>query len=60
MIIGIHPTVDYAFKHVFGRDRTRPLLIHLTNSVLEPPAGHAVFYMDLLNPFNPKEALDDK
>lgn len=60
MNIGIHPTVDYAFKHLFGRERTRPLLIHLTNSVLTPPAGYVVSHLDVLNPFNPKEALDDK
>src|SRR5947207_2788000 len=60
MIVGIDPKVDYAFKHLFGREKTRPLLIHLTNSVLNPPAGRAIFDLDLLNPFNPKEALDDK
>jgi len=60
MIIGIEPTVDYAFKHVFGRPKTQPLLIHLTNAVLSRPAGHRVDYLDLLNPFNPKESLDDK
>ena len=60
MIIGIDPTVDYAFKHVFGRPNTRPLLIHLTNGVLVRPPGHRVDELDLLNPFNPKESLDDK
>jgi len=59
MIIGIDPTVDYAFKHLYGRERTRPLLMHLSNSVLVP-AGHAIFHLELLNPFNAKEALDDK
>jgi len=34
--------------------------MHLTNSVLAPPPGHRVSNIELLNPFNPKEALDDK
>jgi predicted transposase/invertase (TIGR01784 family) len=60
MILGVSPLVDYAFKHLYGRDKTRPLLIHVTDSVLDPPAGHHINYMDVLNPFNPKEALTDK
>jgi hypothetical protein len=42
MIIGIDPKVDYAFKHLFGRDATRLLLIHAINSVLGPAPGHEV------------------
>jgi predicted transposase/invertase (TIGR01784 family) len=60
MPLGIDPKVDYAFKHLFGRDATRPLLIDLLDSVLEPAPGHAIQDLTLLNPFNPKEALDDK
>jgi predicted transposase/invertase (TIGR01784 family) len=60
MIIGVDPKVDYAFKHVFGREQTRPLLIDVLDSVLAPPPGHRIRDLDLLNPFNPKEALDDK
>jgi predicted transposase/invertase (TIGR01784 family) len=60
MILGVDPKVDYAFKHLYGRETTRPLLIHLTNSVLAPAAGHEISHLELLNPFNSKEALDDK
>ena len=60
MILDIDPKVDYAFKHLFGRDTTRPILINVVDSVLNPPAGHHVQDIDLLNPFNPKETLDDK
>jgi predicted transposase/invertase (TIGR01784 family) len=60
MIVGVDPKVDYAFKHLYGREETRPLLIDLTNCVLAPAAGHAIAHLDLLNPFNPKETLDDK
>lgn len=34
MILDIDPKVDYAFKHLFGRESTRPLLIHLLNCIL--------------------------
>jgi predicted transposase/invertase (TIGR01784 family) len=60
MILGVSPTVDYAFKHLFGRDTTRPLLINVLGSVLEPAPEHRIQDLELLNPFNPKEALDDK
>jgi hypothetical protein len=30
MIVGIDPKVDYAVKHLFGREKTRPLLINFT------------------------------
>jgi predicted transposase/invertase (TIGR01784 family) len=60
MQLGIDPKVDYAFKHLFGRDATRPLLIDLLDSVLDPAPGHAIRDLELLNPFNPKEAADDK
>ena len=60
MILGIDPKVDYAFKHVFGRETTRPLLINLLTHVLNPASGHEIRDVELLNPFNSKEALDDK
>ena len=60
MILGITPTVDYAFKHLFGREATRPLLMSVVDSVLSPAPEHRIRDLELLNPFNPKEALDDK
>jgi predicted transposase/invertase (TIGR01784 family) len=60
MLLGIDPTVDYAFKHLLGRDATRPLLISVLNSVLNPPPGHGVYDIELMNPFNPKESPSDK
>ena len=60
MILGIDPKVDYAFKHLFGREGTRPILIDVLDSVLNPAPGHRIRDIELLNPFNPKEALDDK
>jgi len=60
MILGIDPKVDYAFKHLFGREATRPILIDLLDNLLDPAPGHEIRDIELLNPFNPKEALDDK
>src|SRR6266478_175758 len=60
MILGIDPKVDYAFKHLLGREATRPILIDVLESVLQPSAGHHIQDIELLNPFNPKEGLDDK
>ena len=34
MPLGIHPTVDFVFKLLFGDTRNVDLLIHLLNSVL--------------------------
>jgi len=60
MKLGVDPKVDYAFKHVFGRDATRPILIDVVDNVLQPSPGHRILDIELLNPLNPKEALDDK
>src|SRR5438445_9614512 len=60
MILGIDPTVDYAFKHLLGRESTRPILISVVDSVLNPAPGFHITEIELLNPFNPKETLDDK
>jgi len=60
MILGIDPKVDYAFKHLLGREATRPILIDVLDKILEPAPGHHIQDLELLNPFNPKETLDDK
>ena len=60
MVLGIDPKVDYAFKHLFGRDATRPILIDVINCVLDAGPDRRIREIELLNPFNPKEALDDK
>src|SRR5438876_12066025 len=60
MILGIDHTVDFAFKHLLGRESTRPILISVLDSVLNPAPGLHIKDLELLNPFNPKETLDDK
>ena len=60
MILGIDPKVDYAFKYLLGRDSTRGLLIDVLNQVLNPPPGHEILEIELLNPFNVQETQHDK
>lgn len=60
MILGMDPKVDYAFKRVFGQESTRPILIDLIDKVLNSDPAHQIREIELLNPFNPKETLDDK
>ena len=54
------PRVDFAFKHVFGREENASLLISLLDAVLEPAGGENIASVEILNPFNDKEALDEK
>lgn len=50
----IDPKVDYAFKHVFGREESKPALVSLLNAVLQPAEGKGIASLELLNPFNEK------
>lgn len=60
MLSGIDPKVDYAFKWLFGRVETLPILINLLNAVLDPAPGKQIVEIKLLNPFNSKDHVDDK
>ena len=60
MPIGIDPTVDYAFKRVFGRQENEESLCSLLNAVLRRPVGERIESVVILNPFLPLEAFDDK
>jgi predicted transposase/invertase (TIGR01784 family) len=60
MVPGIDPKVDYAFKRLFGREQNVALLIHLLNAILNLPPGQRIVALQILNPFNDKDDLDDK
>jgi len=60
MRLGIDPKNDYAFKRLFGDEHELPLLFSLLDAVLQPGPGHRLIELNLLNPFNEKETLDDK
>ena len=60
MILGIDPKVDYAFKKLFGSEANKPLLIALLNAVLRAYLTELIVDVEILNPFNEKDLLDDK
>jgi predicted transposase/invertase (TIGR01784 family) len=58
MRLGIKPTVDFAFKKIFGMPENVPVLLGLVNAVLQlrDPLVDVV----ILNPFSYQEFEDDK
>lgn len=54
------PKVDYAFKHVFGREESKPALMSLLDAVLQPAPGQNIASLEILNPFNEKAAENAK
>jgi len=57
VLLEIDPTVDYAFKRLFGSAGNTSLLIDLLNAIVTGPPVRDV---TLLNPFTEKEFADDK
>ena len=60
MIPGLDPTVDYAFKKVFGSEENVSVLLDLLVAVLQPPPHQQLVGLDIRNPFNDKDGVDDK
>lgn len=60
MVPGIDPKIDYAFKRLFGKEQNAALLIDLINAILDPPPAARVVELEILNPFQPKETVNDK
>ena len=60
MIPGIDPTVDYAFKKLFGSEANTPVLMSLLDAVLSPPPDRRIVALEIINPFNDKDTPDDK
>ena len=58
MALGIKPTVDFAFKKIFGSPENVQALIGLLNAILELPAP--ITDVEILNPFSYQEFEDDK
>ena len=58
MPLDIRPTVDFAFKMLFGVPEHSDLLISILNAVLQPTTPIAE--VEILNPFNPKKTPTDK
>ncbi|CAK0743609.1 transposase [Gammaproteobacteria bacterium] len=56
----IDPKIDCVFKALLGSEENRNLLIHFLNAVLAGELSAPIATVDLLNPYNDKEFLDDK
>jgi len=58
MPLGIKPTVDFAFKKIFGSPEVPEALIGLLNAILNLAAP--IVEVDILNPFNYQEFAEAK
>jgi predicted transposase/invertase (TIGR01784 family) len=58
MSLGIRPTVDFAFKKIFGSPQNSAALIGLLNAILEFP--QPIVAVEVLNPFNYQEFAHSK
>ena len=58
MPLGIKPTVDFAFKKIFGSPENIAVLIGLLNAILKLP--RPIVDVEILNPFSYQEFADDK
>jgi predicted transposase/invertase (TIGR01784 family) len=56
----IDPTIDCVFKALLGSEANRRLLIHFLNAILAGELERPVVDVEILNPYNEKEFLDDK
>ncbi len=58
MSLGIKPTVDFAFKKIFGSPENVQVLIGLLNAILQ--LSEPIEQVTILNPFNYQEFANDK
>ncbi len=56
----IDPKVDCVFKALLGAESNRGLLIHFLNAVLGTALPQPIVGVEILNPYNEREFLDDK
>jgi predicted transposase/invertase (TIGR01784 family) len=56
----IDPKIDCVFKALLGAERNRRLSIHFLNAMLAGELAAPVVAVEILNPYNEREFLDDK
>ena len=56
----IDPRIDCVFKALLGAEANRRLLIHFLNAILGAALPAPIRQVDILNPHNEREFLDDK
>ncbi|MEA1051722.1 Rpn family recombination-promoting nuclease/putative transposase [Lamprobacter modestohalophilus] len=56
----IDPKIDCVFKALLGAEANRALLIHFLNAMLGSELTAPISSVEILNPYNEREFLDDK
>jgi predicted transposase/invertase (TIGR01784 family) len=56
--LGIKPTVDFAFKKIFGTPENVPILLGLLHAILQ--LANPIVHVEILNPFSYREFAQDK
>jgi predicted transposase/invertase (TIGR01784 family) len=56
----IDPKIDCVFKALLGSEENRNLLVHFLNAILADDLTTPITEVEILNPYNDKEFLDDK
>ena len=56
----IDPKIDCVFKALLGAEDNRNLLVHFINAILSTDLLTPIATVDILNPYNDKEFLEDK
>ena len=56
----IDPKIDCVFKALLGSEENRNLLVHFLNAILADDLTAPIIEVEILNPYNDKEFLDDK
>ena len=56
----IDPKIDCEFKALLGSEENRNLLVHFLNAILTDDLAAPIAEVEILNPYNDKEFLDDK
>jgi predicted transposase/invertase (TIGR01784 family) len=56
----IDPKIDCVFKALLGAETNRALLIHFLNAMLGSDLPAPITAVEILNPYNEREFLDDK
>ena len=56
----IDPKIDCVFKALLGTERNRRLLIHFLNAILAGELAAPIIAVEILNPYNEREFLDDQ
>ena len=56
----IDPKIDCVFKALLGAEANRTLLIHFLNAMLGSDLPAPIRQVEILNPYNEREFLDDK